>query len=937
MGELNVPGIGPVQIQSDTPTQDEAQRILAAMKKINQPPQPDETVIQGRKRPFVVRTPAGQLKIPLAEDGPIGKDFSLGRAVTKGLLDLTSGVITFPLDVVGADHLADTIRKNIPEIETGSPLEDITSVVTQFGIPGGAATKLTKLARVKPGGVKNALKRFGLNVAAATSADIIAANPNDVQTIGNLFPELLPTGIDPDDPAILKRIKLGIEAGTITAGALSALGGVLLTWQGISKIIRPLVKTDEVAREAAAKAMREVVLDPDNAIENIDRIIQEAQGTPFQPTTGTASGDPGLVALERTLVTGGDSSPAFIGRQAENQSALTQQLSQATRRTTGEAEAPGKFFEEGQLQARMVKTQAIESTETQIQAARNEIDNISDELDQFRSMETGASREIDEAVMGELERLTLQKNRLFNDIDAARTVLIDPKDLRAVVKDITTKRGPLDSTPSKLPGGLIGRLKKATAKPKKGEDGKIKEPKPLFFRDLQDLRPDLSAAIKKARADNEGGVVERLLDLRAAIDDEAVKLAGRGNAEAFRAREALDFFKDVFAPRFREGIGRSVAIATKRGTPIPPSAVGSKFVKKTSGGFEAGEDLARIIEGIPDPSQAREAVRQFALSKLAQAAVDPSGKFNSQRIAKFLDDHEAPLASFPGIRKEIEQVSGRSATATKKLNQLEQELADARGALKLTEREQNKSVTALFIGTEPEKAIGRVMGSNDPASTMKQLVLDARKDSSGQATKGLRVAVDKWVDGKVRSKSTNLLGDDFIIVGNEVEDLFKNPRTRGALAEIYTKSDIEILQRVRDQMRLMNRINTQVTAGSATANLQQNAKRVQVVLASMYGIVRGRGIMAISGWVMKALGKDPAVNARAVLKAANLDPELGRLLLTADTPATRFRLEHRLSTYVSNNIAGELSTEDKPRRQRGKTSVNQANVDAALEDLRLSP
>ncbi len=57
---------------------------------------------------------------------------------------------------------------------------------------------------------------------------------------------------------------------------------------------------------------------------------------------------------------------------------------------------------------------------------------------------------------------------------------------------------------------------------------------------------------------------------------------------------------------------------------------------------------------------------------------------------------------------------------------------------------------------------------------------------------------------------------------------------------------------------------------------------------------KGRGIFAISGWVMKALGKDPVANARAVLRDALLDPGLARLLLAPDRPSTRRILQQRL-------------------------------------------
>ena len=108
MGQINVDGFdSPIQIQGDAPTAEEAQRIISAVAGLGKQ-QPDETVVEDVSGgPFIVRTPAGQLKIPLKEKGPGGSSFNLGRAVTKGLRDLVAGVITVPLDVAGEDVLAD--------------------------------------------------------------------------------------------------------------------------------------------------------------------------------------------------------------------------------------------------------------------------------------------------------------------------------------------------------------------------------------------------------------------------------------------------------------------------------------------------------------------------------------------------------------------------------------------------------------------------------------------------------------------------------------------------------------------------------------------------------------------------------------------------------------------------------------------------------------
>ena len=83
---------------------------------------------------------------------------------------------------------------------------------------------------------------------------------------------------------------------------------------------------------------------------------------------------------------------------------------------------------------------------------------------------------------------------------------------------------------------------------------------------------------------------------------------------------------------------------------------------------------------------------------------------------------------------------------------------------------------------------------------------------------------------------------------------------------------------------------------------------------------------------MKALGKDPVINARAVLRDAMLDPELAKLILSRDALATQQALEGRLRTYVTNNIAAELATEDKPRPRVQRSTPSLGDVSQTPPD-----
>ena len=80
----------------------------------------------------------------------------------------------------------------------------------------------------------------------------------------------------------------------------------------------------------------------------------------------------------------------------------------------------------------------------------------------------------------------------------------------------------------------------------------------------------------------------------------------------------------------------------------------------------------------------------------------------------------------------------------------------------------------------------------------------------------------------------------------------------------------------------------------------------------MYGIVKGRGIFAISNWVMQILGRDPQAIAKKVLLDSMLDPELASMLMTKELGkrATKSKVESKLHYYIVNNYLG--SEADKP-------------------------
>ena len=188
---------------------------------------------------------------------------------------------------------------------------------------------------------------------------------------------------------------------------------------------------------------------------------------------------------------------------------------------------------------------------------------------------------------------------------------------------------------------------------------------------------------------------------------------------------------------------------------------------------------------------------------------------------------------------------------------------------------------------------------------MKQLIALAKKDPSGEALAGIKAALREWVWNKSTSNQARTLPvpeDIYELSRYQVNKLLNNNSTRKALNELFTKNEMSVLDNVKNKLNEMDNINAQITTGSPTAVIEKAVDRVRVIMASYYGIVKGRGISAISKFVMQALGFKPKELAAKVLTDAMLDPELAKKMLLRATTKNDEMMSNRMRLYVTNNL-----------------------------------
>ena len=172
-----------------------------------------------------------------ATDLPVGVAKGLSQTV-KGLLQLGA----MPIDYIGDTNLLSKIDEIWPTIQTDTALGDITSVITQFGIPATGAIKIAnglmklnkasqmkKLSSIPSLSGKGAelAKRAGFYGSIGGITDFAVSTPGDMKTLS----ETLGYGEDYKGDQLKGReravedfkekLKFGAE-GTVLGGGITA-------------------------------------------------------------------------------------------------------------------------------------------------------------------------------------------------------------------------------------------------------------------------------------------------------------------------------------------------------------------------------------------------------------------------------------------------------------------------------------------------------------------------------------------------------------------------------------------------------------------------------------------------------------------------------------------------------------------------------------------
>lgn len=798
----------------------------------------------------------------------------LGESAIKGGSKLLRGAASFPFDLVGADETAEAVRKFIPRVEGGGAGTDAAGTVLQYAAPASVGYKAARGAASLATASRPVQYIAGL--AGAGAGDTVATVPDEAVTVGDLVGG--PTDIKESDSAIVKRAKVGAE--TLPLGPVGDVAGG--AGRRVVDAFRGTKRMNSMLGHKLREGVKETGGDPQVVAQRLNEAARRTQGPEqagYRPTTGTASGEESLLAVER----GVSAEPRMVRRSQENREALTDGALAAIE-TTGKPEAARSFF-----QREMGTRHADEALQRTQQLLKEAEQELSARVGAARSTGTGAdaaraSEDLDQVTRNQLKALTARKNAKFDAIDPNYEKPADQQAFDEMVETITTpaSRGDIAQVPSDIRQALSAM---------KDEGG-------VTMGELSDLRPRISAAISQARANQDGALLQKLGPVMDYINHQVDELAARGDQTA---AEAMDFYRREFAPKFRSAVGGRFRKAVRRDAQLP-SETGRMFL---AGPKEGAAQLRNIIAASPE--QGMQAARDYLSSQLAMRLSVATEKNAGLATRKFMRDYSATLDQFPEVRKELGRTARELETKAKRVSGLTESVRKKQNDIKLTEREKQQQAARYFLNASPDAAVAKAFSSADSAGAMGELRRQAAKDPN--ALKGLRAAAKEHLRNILTNPSA---GEDVAATVNRVNKAFNNEKTLGTLRKIFSPTEIARLRNVQNRLNEMASIDRRVTSNSITNQLSQDSERARILLSSMYGIVQGRGIYTITNWIGNLLrgGVTAKELANRLIQDAMLDPDLAATLLRGDTPHAR----RELKGYITNNYPTALadSEQDEP-------------------------
>lgn len=672
--------------------------------------------------------------------------------------------------------------------------------------------------------------------------------------------------------------------------------------------------------DVAAGIVQKTATDPLKAKQAVaDTTNQLGGASPVVPTTGAMSGDAGMVGLEQKLRMDPNYRPAFIQRDQEvQQAALTAAGDVAPSTAVGRTFTDAANAEQAAREA--AGRADVAATEANLDSLGQQQAQSAGTVLAAKGTEPAASAALDTTVKTTLRSAQEKKNQAFAEIDPRGEVPRPVAPLAEKAKAVKDEAGAL-AGPNSTPDELISRIEKAA-----GEDGDGT----VSFRDINALRPEITARIAEARKAQNYPLADSLQTIKKAIDDDVANLATEGSDAGKRAQAALDIYKNEFAPVWNAGPGDEAAKFRKdfnldrtAESTTPPSQTAGRFLQP--GQPEKAASLKRIIDSSSTPKDGERAVGQYLMADLATSgAVDAKGAINPAALKTFRQKWGTSIDMSPDFKAQLDALESGATADSAKAVQLKTQLRQQQAAL--AEIEKNDTAFRHVVGKSPSNAVASIFSSDDPERAVEEIMGRIGKGSA--AHDGLKASVREYLveKGTTSALQKTSTGDNPLSFA-KLDTLFK--QNQKALSRVFSPEEMASLQAAHKFLASLKNLEMQSLAGSATAERQGLGDKmwrvVEIGLKTLHGGLRGGNEVRNLKLAAALQGGGPDQVAKLLVEM-QFNPELAMHLFGRNVPKagnTKFdaKLFNRL--VLTGSVArGEPKKRVEIEVPVGKTPAN---------------
>lgn len=670
---------------------------------------------------------------------------------------------------------------------------------------------------------------------------------------------------------------LGQFAGAVAGGAPvvagAAAGGAIK-----SKLLQgmeDLKLTKDSQTRAAARAFRGSMATPDETTA----LIETQAGYPDYglPTTGEFTGDPGLLATQRSVAR---SSPAAVARSqlkvGEQQESLQTGLGKLQPPDAETAKPFGFGFFQNRVEE--AKTAIQDRVTTAVNRARAAVQRTSNTV-QPADASIAARTELDSA----LREARVEEKRVWGLIgDDTFDMTAIKERARNLIKGRPKTEAPNDTpaiiyqlggeeTKTMVPAGVVDEH----GVPMFNEqitDASVIGDKDSFA-NLQALR---SRLLEMKRKDNAAGNWRRAGKINEMLESIfEVKPADPTKNPGIlpRWREARDFSRQLNDTFTRGPVGDILGFDPEGGLTTPAAMTLEKLVPPGQRGAMGVEAARGATQGATD-----QPIQEVLKGRFTEAVTGPEGQLRPASGAQSMRANQEALAQFPDLQAEM----GGTVAAARQVANVE---ARAPGLEKAVE----KSAAARYTAGDPDRPIKNILSSPDRVSAVKSLMQTARKDKTGQSVRAVQASLADEIFQRVAPvsqtgaptvRAKNL--EQFLTANSKVVDEVYGPRAMPILRQVALGAD----------MASRLRLGTAAGGGSNTAEALQGQNALDN-LAGVLGVIigshmpvgnslmmagKGRQYASKAMGFLTSIGKESAV---AILEEALYDPAKARILLEA--------------------------------------------------------